>query len=612
MSRLDTMYRAFAAHRKHTCEDRDCSKLRKLFARANAEEDQIEVVRTVCHIEEDWIEAIEQGLVHIGRALEEERQFIRSNGEVVPIEKVKSVSRESVEHLSRHSNLLTRKPKEGNIIPDQLFTVERLSDYSVYENRFLYMLLCFLRDFISFRYDRILALANTYHGTLRMHKAVEAEGRKTMYEVSLDEEAVNDAFLRENNPAKEKIDRIDLILKSVLLYLSTPLMEEVAKAPLLKPPVTETNVLKMNVNFNGALQLYYFIAAYDKDGFSIERTIKRLSPFQEAVADEFAESLSLISFLTYEHGMSLESVFRERYAREEELRKQQEEERRLEQLKKLRKRIHESGGDPEAYMLLLEQRNRTLENDSMQYRAALAEIERLNEKNGRLMQEIRTLTDAVAEEKRVTAQQAEAHRAQIASLEEKHAGEIAALGEKHADEITALRAQHEEYLSAAREETRRQREDYEVRLSAAAEELRARGEEYAALSGRLQEQEEAHMLLMAKYNAVRREHGLFTDADDFTSEDSFGEIERQYKLFRTFFREEWKKTKKRIRKEVFAAAKAQPAAEVQPSEPTEPAAEAQPSEPTQPAAEVQPSEPTQPAGQDAGAANSPEQTDEND
>lgn len=588
MSRLDTMYRAFAAHRKHTCEDRDCSKLRKLFARANAEEDKIEVVRTVCHIEEDWIEAIEQGLVHIGRALEEERQFIRSNGEVVPIEKVKSVSRESVEHLSRHSNLLTRKPKEGNIIPDQLFTVERLSDFSVYENRFLYMLLCFLRDFISFRYDRILALANTYHGTLRMHKAVESEGRKTMYEVSLDEEAVNDAFLRENNPAKEKIDRIDLILKSVLLYLSTPLMEEVAKAPLLKSPVTETNVLKMNVNFNGALQLYYFVAAYDKDGFSIERTIKRLSPFQEAVADEFAESLSLISFLTYEHGMSLESVFRERYAREEELRKQQEEERRLEQLKKLRKRIHESGGDPEAYMLLLEQRNRTLENDSMQYRAALAEIERLNEKNGRLMQEIRTLTEAVAEEKRVTAQQAEAHRAQIASLEEKHAGEIAALGEKHADEITALRAQHEEYLSAAREETRRQREDYEARLSAAAEELRARGEENAALSGRLQEQEDAHMLLMAKYNAVRREHGLFTDADDFTSEDSFGEIERQYKLFRTFFKEEWKKTKKRIRKEVFAAAKAQPAAEVQQTEPTEP------------------------AGQDAGAANSPEKTDEND
>ena len=588
MSRLDTMYRAFAAHRKHTCEDRDCSKLRKLFARANAEEDKIEVVRTVCHIEEDWIEAIEQGLVHIGRALEEERQFIRSNGEVVPIEKVKSVSRESVEHLSRHSNLLTRKPKEGNIIPDQLFTVERLSDFSVYENRFLYMLLCFLRDFISFRYDRILALANTYHGTLRMHKAVESEGRKTMYEVSLDEEAVNDAFLRENNPAKEKIDRIDLILKSVLLYLSTPLMEEVAKAPLLKPPVTETNVLKMNVNFNGALQLYYFVAAYDKDGFSIERTIKRLSPFQEAVADEFAESLSLISFLTYEHGMSLESVFRERYAREEELRKQQEEERRLEQLKKLRKRIHESGGDPEAYMLLLEQRNRTLENDSMQYRAALAEIERLNEKNGRLMQEIRTLTEAVAEEKRVTAQQAEAHRAQIASLEEKHAGEIAALGEKHADEIAALRAQHEEYLSAAREETRRQREDYEARLSAAAEELRARGEENAALSGRLQEQEDAHMLLMAKYNAVRREHGLFTDADDFTSEDSFGEIERQYKLFRTFFKEEWKKTKKRIRKEVFAAAKAQPAAEVQQTEPTEP------------------------AGQDAGAANSPEKTDEND
>ena len=55
-------------------------------------------------------------------------------------EKVKNVSKDSVAHLARHSNLITRYEEGEDIIPDRLYTVERLSDYAVYENRFLYML----------------------------------------------------------------------------------------------------------------------------------------------------------------------------------------------------------------------------------------------------------------------------------------------------------------------------------------------------------------------------------------------------------------------------------------------------------------------------------------
>ena len=60
MGRLDTYYRAFVDFRKNTREDRDCAALRRVFARADADGDKIEVVKTVCHIEDDWIEAIEE------------------------------------------------------------------------------------------------------------------------------------------------------------------------------------------------------------------------------------------------------------------------------------------------------------------------------------------------------------------------------------------------------------------------------------------------------------------------------------------------------------------------------------------------------------------------
>ena len=126
MDTEDLLYRAFRDYREHTEHDRDCERRRRALTRAGGN-DALEIIETECEIENDWLEAAEEGLEYIGRAIGEERQFIRSNGEVVPIEKVKSVSRESAEHLSRHGEFITRRQGE-DIVPDKLYTVERLND----------------------------------------------------------------------------------------------------------------------------------------------------------------------------------------------------------------------------------------------------------------------------------------------------------------------------------------------------------------------------------------------------------------------------------------------------------------------------------------------------
>ena len=554
MSRLDIFYRALTDYRKVTREDRECARARKMLARADSDGDKIEVIQNVCHIDDDWIEAIEEGLVHIGKAIEEDRQFIRSNGEVVPIEKVKNVSRESVEHLAKHSNLITRVTEGEDLIPDQLFTVERLSDYAVYENRFLYMLLCYLRDFITFRYEKITELANTYSGSLRMEKHAEFDGKKVFYEVKLDEVIADDPFLGENNPAREKIGRINDILRGVLLYLSTPLMESVSKSPKLKPPITETNVLKMNKNFRGAMRLYYFITAYEKDGFSIERVTKTLTPFTEDVADEVAESIELGSFLTYEYGMGIGGVLRERYMQEEARRKELEEQRRAEQFEKLRKRVRESGVGAEEYMLMLEQRLRSLENDSAQLKIVRAEAEKLGAKVEQLTADMLALAEKVEDGRRQLSESEAAHRAEVMRLNEEHAEKVKRLSEEHAREIAELKQQHSLVLASAREKFEKAREGYEQKLKQAADDGQ---EKSRRLTSALQDYEKLkaeHTLVSAKYNAVRRQQGL-TSADDFTSQESFGELERQYEAFRLYFKEQWKKAKKRIRREVFAGIK---------------------------------------------------------
>ena len=86
MNHLDVYYRALLEYRQQTQSDIACTALRSSIAGADTEQDIIVVTRALCTIDEDWVEAIEAGLVHIEKAIKEERQFIRSNGEVIPIE----------------------------------------------------------------------------------------------------------------------------------------------------------------------------------------------------------------------------------------------------------------------------------------------------------------------------------------------------------------------------------------------------------------------------------------------------------------------------------------------------------------------------------------------
>ena len=92
MKQLDVYYRALLQYRALTLQNRDCTMQRKAFAQANTSADRMTITRMICTVEEEWLDEIEKGLIFIEKAIKEERQFIYSNGEVEPIEKVKSIS----------------------------------------------------------------------------------------------------------------------------------------------------------------------------------------------------------------------------------------------------------------------------------------------------------------------------------------------------------------------------------------------------------------------------------------------------------------------------------------------------------------------------------------
>ena len=550
MDQLDVYYRALLDYKNAINANKDALKLNNAFLSADADSDKLVVTRACCTIDEEWVLEIEKGLAFIEKAIKEDRQFILSQGEVVPIEKVKAVSKESVQHLAKHSDLISEYEEGEDIIPDKLYTVERLNDYTVYENRFLYMLLCYLRDFVSLRYSQIVEATNKYDAVLTLNKEFMIGKERINYSVNLHDIRQDDEFLKSHNPSKDIIDRIMLILKAILSFLATPLMEYQAKVPMIKAPITKTNVLKMNNNFKGAVALYDYIISYDKQGYEIENQVTTISPFTSDMGEEFALTSSTLTFLMYEYGLGLKSDLKFEYEREEERRKDAAVLKLREQIVSLNKRLQKSEISPEEYIVKLEEQVKLLEKQCERIEALRKEVDRLKSSEHKLMADLKSSYLDITKLK-----------GDILAKDYEKTQELSALQQECSDkmlELTqALNAEKLEATSALVEEINKLQEKINQIIEAnrlEKEELIRRldiqNEEYEKLMAEFEQVREAKRLAEARLKSYRFKNREMTTDDNYTDKESFDELENELEVFIKFYKKEWTRTKRRIRKEL--------------------------------------------------------------
>ena len=550
MDQLDVYYRALLDYKNAIKANKDCLKLNNAFLSADADSDKLVITRAFCTIDEEWVTEIEKGLVFIEKAIKEDRQFILSQGEVIPIEKVKSVSKESVQHLAKHSDLISEYEEGEDIIPDKLYTVERLNDYTVYENRFLYMLLCYLRDFVSLRYTKIVEATNKYDAELTLDKHFLIGKQTINYSVKLRDIRQDDEYLKAHNEAKEVIDRIMLILKAVLSFLSTPLMEYQAKVPMIKPPITKTNVLKMNNNFKGAVALYDYIISYDKQGYTIENQVTTVAPFSSEMAEEFAQAGGMLTFLSYEYGLGLKQDLKFSYEREEERRKDALVQKVKDQVASLNKRLQKAEISPEEYILKLEEQIKVLEKQCERMEMLRKEVDRLKVNENKLLADMKIAyldisklkSEILAKEYEKIQALDEAQREcsqKMAALTDALNAEKLEATAKLIEEINQLQGKIGDLIEINRSESDEMKKT-----------LNMKTEEYNALMFEFEKTREEKRFAEARLKSYRFKNHDMTDTDDYTDKDSFDELENELEVFIKFYKKEWTRTKRRIRKDL--------------------------------------------------------------
>ena len=98
-----------------------------------------------------WIDKIEETLVYLDNIIRNPKRFIMQEEEVVPVEKAKKISQETIKHLAQHTDLIQDVDEDGTITPSKVLNVHKEESFDIYENRFIISLLNNLNYFFTLR-----------------------------------------------------------------------------------------------------------------------------------------------------------------------------------------------------------------------------------------------------------------------------------------------------------------------------------------------------------------------------------------------------------------------------------------------------------------------------
>lgn len=350
--------------------------------------------------------------------------------------------------------------------------IDEQESFAIYENRVLLTLIYKALMFVDDKYSKMKDVPNDSYNNITMNRHLELNQQKLDFSVNYvneNHESLAEDLDVEDIESLSDFDRIRRIRQGLNECLATPLMKEIAKEPQVKPPLTQTNLLKENPNFKKAVELWSFLDTYKKQGFELVG-----EEYNGKMTDENKEDVYLA--MEFQHFMmsittnpALRKMLQEKYEEENALAK--EEADRPEKVKEIRERekqILDLNSEIKSLKITLDQKEQQiltlkgqisalqdeldntkneLKETKLKLLEAQKEIERLKEETEKLTAEITELKETLENERESHAKQVEQMNADFAEktriAEENFANQLSAKQKEFDDAQTA----HNEYVT---------------------------------------------------------------------------------------------------------------------------------------------------------------------
>lgn len=240
-----------------------------------------------------WLEKIEEVLVYLDDIIRNPKKFIIQEEEVVPVERAKKITLETIRHLAQHTNYIQKIEDDGTITPNKVLNVHKEESYDIYENRFIYSLLVNLETFMQ-RRKKVTENGAFCNVEKTINYQAETKIGSENIKISLDLEAKSFDDLSAKSSSgtvEERVEKIELIIAD---YFKSPFIKDLltGSITMVKSPIRKTNVILKNPNFQKALELWEFLEQYDVNDKSESRESNSFEDVP-AVKDEMNYSFLL-------------------------------------------------------------------------------------------------------------------------------------------------------------------------------------------------------------------------------------------------------------------------------------------------------------------------------
>lgn len=206
-----------------------------------------------------WITMIEDSIPYLDNIIRNPRRFIVQEENIVPIEKAKVVTEESIRHLAQNTNLIQDVEEDGTVIPLKLLNVYREETVDLYENRFIKSLVDNLYQFVNNKLaesDQRSRVDVVNKVTYEAEKPLE----KGKINISLKLEGSNSEVIEEEKKDGHDIDtRIEHIKDVLAAFRGSQFIKSLAASQPVRSPIRKTNVILKEPNFIKALELWEYL-----------------------------------------------------------------------------------------------------------------------------------------------------------------------------------------------------------------------------------------------------------------------------------------------------------------------------------------------------------------
>ena len=205
-----------------------------------------------------WIDMVEECIPYLDNIIRNPRRFIVQEENIVPIEKAKVVTEESIRHLAQHTSMIQEVQDDGTVIPLKLLNVYREGTVDLYENRFIKSLVDNLYTFVTNKLEesdqKSYAKVDsevTYKGLMKRKGEVVEVNLQLSSKKETDVDASKDGHTLD--------ERIEHIRDIVSAFRGSTFIKSLKESSPVRSPIRKTNVILKEQNFVKALELWEYL-----------------------------------------------------------------------------------------------------------------------------------------------------------------------------------------------------------------------------------------------------------------------------------------------------------------------------------------------------------------